>query len=126
MKHAHQHREYRSVRPFDAPDGIVTAEIDSDTGELATPRCPHVRSEVFIAGTQPVQTCRLHGDGHTTQVAGWDPVQPQPSSEDVRTVANARVTDPGGARVIQVTPQTPASPKPEKKTLLQRIGDFFK
>ena len=83
-------------------------------------------SEVFIAGTQPVQTCRLHGDGHTAQVAAWDPVQPQPSSEDVRTVANARVTDPGGARVIQVTPQQPAAPKPAKKGWFQRIGDLFK
>ncbi len=126
MKHAHQHREYRNVRPFEAPDGIVTVDIDSDTGELATPRCPHVRSEVFIAGTQPVQTCRLHGDGHSTQVAGWEPLQNQPAAEDVRTVANARTTDPGGSRVIQVTPQPAPAAKSEKKSFLQRIGDFFK
>ena len=104
MKRAHQHREYRNVHPFEAPDGIVTVDIDSDTGELATPRCPHVRSEVFIAGTQPVQACRLHGDGRT-QVAGWEPVQSQqPDSASVRPVASTRVADPGASRVIQVTP----------------------
>lgn len=126
MKRAHQHREYRNVRPFEAPDGIVTVDIDADTGELATPRCPHIRSEVFIAGTQPVQTCRLHGDGHTTQIAGWDPVQSQPASPDVRTVANARVTDPGGTRVIQVAPAPQAQPKPEKKGFLGHVLDLFK
>jgi penicillin-binding protein 1B len=125
MKHAHQHREYRNVRPFEAPDGIVTVDIDSDTGELATARCPHVRSEVFIAGTQPVQACRLHGDGRT-QVAGWDPVQSQQTeSASVRPVANTQVPDPGATRVIQVAPQPPP-PEPKKKGILGHVLDWFK
>jgi penicillin-binding protein 1B len=60
MKRAHQHPKYRSVREFPAPSGIVTAQIDADTGELATPNCPHVRDEVFIEGTQPVVACHVH------------------------------------------------------------------
>ncbi len=63
MKRAHQHPEYRGVHEFAAPNGIVTAEIDADTGELATPKCPHIRSEVFIEGTQPTVPCHLHGGG---------------------------------------------------------------
>ena len=122
MRRAHQHREYRNVRPFEAPDGIVTVDIDADTGELATPRCPHIRSEVFIAGTQPVQACRVHGDGRT-QVAGWDPVQSQPDS--VRPVADNRVSDPGASRVIHVDPQQP-QPQTQKKSIWRRIGDLFK
>jgi penicillin-binding protein 1B len=125
MKHAHQHREYRNVRPFEAPDGIVTVDIDSDTGELATPRCPRVRSEVFIAGTQPVQTCHVHGDGHTTQVAGWEPAQAQPAAGEGQSVASARVLDTA-SRVIQVAPQQPQQLKPEKKGFWSRVGDFFK
>ena len=123
MKRAHQHREYRNVHQFDAPDGIVTVDIDKDTGELATARCPHVRSEVFIAGTQPVQTCHLHGDGRT-QVAGWNPVE-TPASQEVRPVSNTRVGDPGGSRVIQVTPQQPQA-EPEKKSIWGRIRGLFK
>lgn len=122
MRRAHQHRDYRTVRPFEAPDGIVTVDIDSDTGEVATPRCPHVRSEVFIAGTQPTNYCHLHSDGHT-QVAGWEPAQPSSAATENRQVAN--VADPGGTRVIPVAPEH-LEPKPEKKTLLQRLGDFFK
>ncbi len=126
MKRAHQHREYRDVQPFEAPDGIVTVDIDADTGELATPRCPHIRSEVFIAGTQPVTACHLHGDGRATQVAGWEPVQSQPASGDVRPVADAHVGDPGASRVIPVSPAQPTPPKPEKKGFWQRLGDIFK
>ncbi len=126
MKRAHQHREYRNVRPFEAPDGIVSVDIDADTGELATPRCPRVRSEVFIAGTQPVQVCRLHGDGKT-QVAGWEPVQSQqPDSASVRPVASTRVPDPGASRVIHVTPQPAQPEEPPKKSIWRRVGDLFK
>lgn len=124
MRRAHQHREYRTVRPFEAPDGIVSVDIDADTGELATPRCPRVRSEVFIAGTQPVQVCRLHGDGKT-QVAGWEPVQTQPDGSGVRPVASTRLPDPGGSRVIHVEPQL-VKPQPEKKSIWRRVGDLFK
>ncbi|HEY1754762.1 MAG TPA: PBP1A family penicillin-binding protein [Bryobacteraceae bacterium] len=126
MRRAHAHREYRNVQPFEAPDGIVTVDIDSDTGELATPRCPHVRSEVFIAGTQPVQVCHLHGDGKT-QVAGWEPVQsPETESASVRPVATSRVADPGGSHVIHITPQLVPTPEPQKKSIWKKIGDIFK
>src|SRR6185295_20016703 len=78
MKRAHQHRQYRNVHEFEAPEGVVTADIDAENGLLATPGCPKIRSEVFIAGTQPVEACKLHG-GARTQVAGWDPVAPAAS-----------------------------------------------
>jgi penicillin-binding protein 1B len=68
MKRAHQHPEYRNVHEFTAPPGVVTVQIDAETGELATPNCPNVRSEVFIEGTEPVQVCHLHG-GLRTPVA---------------------------------------------------------
>jgi penicillin-binding protein 1B len=65
MKRAHQHPEYRNVHSFAAPRGIVSVQIDADTGELATPNCSRVRNEVFIEGTQPVEACHLHGGART-------------------------------------------------------------
>lgn len=65
MKRAHQHPEYQNVHQFSPPSGIVTAQIDADTGELATPRCTHVRTEVFLDGTQPTAFCHLHGGGNS-------------------------------------------------------------
>ena len=45
---------------FTVPDGITFAQIDSDTGRLAQPNCPHVASEAFLSGTEPTQLCELH------------------------------------------------------------------
>jgi penicillin-binding protein 1B len=46
--------------PFEAPEGISFVDIDQDTGQLATPACPRVFREAFIAGTEPTQPCDLH------------------------------------------------------------------
>ncbi len=70
MKLAHEHREYRNVHGFSAPDGIVTADIDPESGQLATGNCPKTASEVFLAGTQPIESCTLHGGG--TQITDWN------------------------------------------------------
>lgn len=81
MKRAHQHREYKNVHGWDAPDGIVSVDIDPTTGQLATAGCPSARAEVFVSGTQPVELCRLHGGGGT-QVAGWETTAPaQPNAK---------------------------------------------
>jgi penicillin-binding protein 1B len=128
MKRAHQHREYRNVHDFDAPDGVVTADVDMDTGQLATPSCPHVRSEVFIAGTQPVDVCRLHGGGRT-QVAGWDPSAPV-SDKPVVTAESQNPQAPA-VRSIQITPAAPPPAEPQQpekkhKGFFGRLKDIFR
>jgi len=40
-------------RPFNPPAGVVTVNIDRDTGALATPQTTNVMAEFFIAGTEP-------------------------------------------------------------------------
>ena len=45
---------------FEAPEGISFAEIDRDTGKLATPSCPRVYREAFLTGTEPTETCPVH------------------------------------------------------------------
>ncbi len=45
---------------FDPPEGVVFADIDRDTGQLATPFCPRVIHEAFLAGTAPTESCALH------------------------------------------------------------------
>jgi penicillin-binding protein 1B len=48
---------------FEVPDGIAFAQIDRDTGKLATPWCPRTLTESFLAGTEPTEYCELHRDG---------------------------------------------------------------
>lgn len=49
------------VKDFPVPDGIVTRTVCTASGLLATEFCPHIRNEVFIAGTEPTENCNLHG-----------------------------------------------------------------
>jgi penicillin-binding protein 1B len=50
----------RPNEAFEIPDGVTFVDIDKDTGKLATPRCPHVMREAFLAGTEPHDTCDVH------------------------------------------------------------------
>jgi penicillin-binding protein 1B len=45
---------------FPVPSDIVTAEIDPESGQLATDACPARLTEVFLNGTAPTERCRLH------------------------------------------------------------------
>ncbi len=45
---------------FKRPNDVTSAEIDPLSGLLATPACPEIRSELFVAGTEPTETCYLH------------------------------------------------------------------
>lgn len=49
--------------PFDVPEGegVVFADIDKDTGGLATPGCPRTMVESFLAGAVPTAPCPEHG-----------------------------------------------------------------
>src|SRR6202035_1029695 len=82
MKRALGYRAYRDAKTFRAPAGIVSVDIDPVTGMAATPSCPVKRAEVFIAGTQPLEACTMHGGGRTyvTNVSGWDTSPPPPAS----------------------------------------------
>src|ERR1051326_3184185 len=77
MKRAAQFRAYKDVKPFQPPSGVVSIQIDPDSGMPSTAQCPKVINEVFIAGTEPVGSCPLHGGSQdNTNVSGWEAPQP--------------------------------------------------
>ncbi len=144
MKQALGYREYRDVKPFVAPDGIVSIEIDPMSGMPATPSCPKTYREVYVAGTEPVGSCPLHGGrGLVTNVAGWDTSTPPAAGSDTAPRIGGSSTEGSppasmARRAARQTPpdSTPAQPqaaqpaadkKPqEKKGLLHRIFGVFK
>jgi penicillin-binding protein 1B len=151
MKDALKYREYRDTKPFEAPDGIVTIEIDPETGYPATPACPIHASEVYIAGTQPVGACPKHGGRMiTTTASGWDTPPPDQAPPPQRSAASSsdHVHITGSGSDGQVAPgpaarraanQSPpdtdrnrkqppeATPKKEKKpSLLRRLWNVIK
>lgn len=126
MKRAHTYREYSGVRRFDAPDGIVSVEIDPLDGMLAGPGCPNTRSEVFINGTQPQDMCRLHG-GSGTRVASWDTAEPsgsEPAPQQARP--SKRIAQAGNPETAPETVRRPAGQTEKRKGFFGRVRDMFK
>ena len=138
MKRAHQYREYRNVHDFPAPDGIVTVEVDRETGQLATPACPSPVAEVFLSGTQPVESCRLHGGAGGTRVASWETAPPlSPGTSGNGTTTPPGALSPAGSRArVAPPPPGPASAQagqqqarkeePKKGILRRILGAFNK
>jgi penicillin-binding protein 1B len=139
MKRALQYRAYRNAQPFSAPDGIVSVQIDPESGMLATPFCPTVISEVYISGTQPVTSCPLHGGGQSvTNVAGWDisgnptagpeGTPPAPHVNAPPPVLAARQPPPGtgGTPPVPAEAAQKAEKPKEKKGLFRRMLGVFK
>ena len=128
MKRAHEHREYRNVSEFEAPVGVVSAQIDPASGQLATAACPKVRTEYFIEGTQPVEMCQLHGGGGT-QVASWETAPAGQAGRDRSAGAGnqprERVGQDAPPTGQEQAPATPPKP-PKKKSLLDRLRSIFK
>jgi penicillin-binding protein 1B len=148
MKRALEYREYRDTKAFRAPAGIVSITIDPESGMPASPSCPKTRSEVYIAGTEPVGVCPLHGGrGGLTSVAGWDtsppPATPSPAPA-APTITGSHgdgqvPADPVARRAARqaasqatgsATPPPPAKEEPkkdkEKKGIFQRLWRVFK
>jgi penicillin-binding protein 1B len=116
MKRAHEHRAYRDVTQFDVPDGLVSAQIDIGTGQLATNVCPLslVRTEYYLLGTQPVQFCATHMGG-STEVAGWENLPTAPP-----------MAGDAPAMPAQNMPDLRQNEKPkEKKSLLDKLKGIF-
>ena len=142
MKRALQYREYRAPKPFEVPGGIVSMVIDPDTGMQATSNCPHKRTEVYIAGSEPTTACTRHGGRLITNVTGWDTTpmaqtdtSDQPPAAGLDADASAAA---GGARPDQrparprALPRKPApavpaaAPEQQKKGFWSRLLGVFK
>jgi len=147
MKRALGYREYRDAKPFKAPTGIVSVDVDPLSGMPSTSACPSSRPEVFIAGTEPVGFCPLHGGGRTnvTNVTGWDTAPAAPVPAPAAGSAPTITGSPGDGQVSpadiarraarQAGGEPPSSPtaaaqkqepKKEKKGILRRIFGVFK
>lgn len=136
MKKAHKHRAYRDVVQFEIPDGVVSSEVDPETGQLATSACPKSQSEYYLVGTQPTTFCQLHMGG-STQIASWDttagPTTTLPNLNAPLPTPGSSGTSSSGAVLASQTPN-PDLPTPEqhpekskeKKSFLDKFKSIFK
>lgn len=67
MKKAARLGAWRNAQKFAQPEGVETAKICLESGKLAGDFCTNTTTDVFIAGTQPRDTCDLHAlDGRVS------------------------------------------------------------
>jgi len=50
----------RPVQEFAEPEGLVRVEVCSLSGKLPSSHCPHRKTELFIADTEPREYCTMH------------------------------------------------------------------
>ncbi len=120
MKRAHSRPAYQRARPFEAPEGVVQVDIDSQSGKLAAVGCAgEFTGEVFVAGTQPVELC----NGSGLQVAGWDLPGEEPVLAEVRAPRRNR---PAASPRASVPPAPERQPEAKRKGIFGRIFDIFR
>jgi len=125
MKRAHRHRAYRDVTNFDVPDGVVSAQIDADSGQIATSACPRVVTNYYLLGTQPVQFCLLH-QGGSTEIAGWESSPPPSAQTAVPAVLPTQAMAQPAPGVAQ-NPNDNSQMKPKKKPgFFDKLKNIFR
>jgi penicillin-binding protein 1B len=152
MKRATALPAYRNTEVFQPPPGVITALIDPETLQLATPQCPAPRDEVFIEGTEPKEFCPRHGGRSLAQSAeggswlsrifGGKKTEPEPEanaaeeavppSGDAKAGAASATPQPEAKRRASKPPAKtaattapPAAPAQEQKSIWQRLFGIF-
>jgi penicillin-binding protein 1B len=137
MKRATALPAYHDLQDFQVPDGINVVDIDPQTQQLASPACPNSRKEVFIAGTEPTESCggaptsflgRLFGGGQDKSADASSTTADAPEADQSSGDApkrKAKPTTTAKANPPTGQPATPADTE-QKKSLLNRIFGIFK
>jgi penicillin-binding protein 1B len=78
--------QFRAPLDFVAPSGVIFEEIDSQSGQLAVPECPResVIHEVFVRGTEPLKSCRLHSAVQEEQPPSFKDLPAEPKGRRSR------------------------------------------
>ena len=97
--------EARPAVEFIEPEGLSRVEVCTLSGQLPSLHCPHRRTELFIAGTEPKETCKMHRlfelDVATGQLASPD-TSPARIVERVYTVLPAEAVEWGRDRGLDI------------------------
>jgi len=115
--------EARPAEEFVEPEGLTHVEVCTLSGQLPNPYCPHRRTELFIAGTEPTETCEMHQlfalDATTGQLASPD-TPPQRTVERVYTVLPAEAVEWGREQGLDIRDWRleTRNPKPETQNPL--------
>ncbi len=135
MKRAVTLPEYRDVKAFSQPDGIVSLQLDKVTNLLSTPACPDAYTAAFIAGTEPTNTCEQGPGDHRNLFQkilgiGQPTVMPPPSPTPAQPAVGTRQPVRNGTNTTTAQPQVgqkqPPADEPKKKGFWGKFVGIFK
>jgi len=71
---AHYYKSHPHPEPWPRPEGLVVRTVDETTGLLSTQWCPVELNyrEVYLPGTEPTESCDLHGPWGVGATGGPD------------------------------------------------------
>ncbi len=131
MKRAVALPEYKAVKSFEQPPGVVDVQLDKVTNRLANASCPDTYTEAFLAGTEPKETCdQIPGEHRSllSRILGIGAAPPAAKTSAQRPLA----VPPAGPAPVVANAPPPAPPKPaedqgkKKKGFWGKVVGVFK
>jgi penicillin-binding protein 1B len=126
MKKAVALQQYSNVQSFAQPEGVLAVQLDKTTNLLATPTCPLTYTAMFIAGTEPNQTCDQRGGikGAFSRIFGMgtDKALPPPAAPP----GSSAQQDQSNAAVDAAARGDMATDPKKKKGFFGKIAGIFK
>ena len=113
----------RPVQEFTEPEGLVRVEVCPLSGKLPSPYCPHRKTELFIAGTEPREYCTMHRPVRIDVATGMLATKncpPDQVVERVYTFLPAEAVEWGRKQGI---PQPPTEYCSLHSNMMQEAGD---
>jgi penicillin-binding protein 1C len=101
----------RPPQAFVRPDGFIETEICALSGKLPNRHCPHRRSELFIAGTEPTERCDIHQLFRLDLATGLQAIEDTPAERVRERVYAVYPPEAQAWAVGQGIPQPPPLPE---------------
>lgn len=126
MKKAVALPQYSDTKPFAQPPGVVDVQLDKATNLLATPSCTDTYTAVFIAGTEPTQSCDQPTGvkGFFSRILGLGGDKPLPPSGATAPSSQASGQPPAQAAASPSVNNTAEQPK-KKKGFFGKVAGIF-
>jgi membrane carboxypeptidase/penicillin-binding protein PbpC len=102
----------RPPASFSRPDGLIEAQVCALSGQLPSRNCPHRRQELFIAGTEPTETCDIHQLLRIDESTGLQATEATPSERVRERVYAVYPAEAQAWAIGHGVPQPPPAPEP--------------
>jgi membrane carboxypeptidase/penicillin-binding protein PbpC len=103
----------RPAHQFRQPEGLVEVEVCALSGLLPDHDCPHQTTELFLAGTEPVETCHMHQRIALDRATGLRATADTPPEQIVERIYTLLPAEAQSWALEQGIPQPPPALEPQ-------------